>query len=116
MKQFLEKKVFVPLSLLFLSTPQIGEARTFRDVAKGFAKTILGPIIQLFLVLALVLFIWGVVEFIRNADNKEARERGKQRILWGIIGLFVMLTFLSIVGILTGSFLGSSPILPQFYE
>ena len=40
--------------------------------------------------LALVVFIWGLVVFIAKSDNEQEREVGKQKMLWGVIGLFVL--------------------------
>jgi hypothetical protein len=51
---------------------------------------ILNPIIILLTFGAFVLFIWGVVEYIRNADNLEKRSQGQQHIFWGIIGLCII--------------------------
>lgn len=104
---------FLTLQLLF---PLVSEARTLRSIAEGIAKFLSVTVVQFLIVLALVLFFWGVIEFIRNADNPDARKKGKQHMVWGIIGLFFMLTFLSVTGILTRTFFGGNPILPLFYE
>ena len=50
--------------------------------------------------LALVLFVWGIVQYVVNADNEEAREQGKKVILWGIIGLFSMVGVWGLVSLL----------------
>lgn len=50
--------------------------------------------------LALVLFVWGIVQYVVNADNEEAREQGKKVILWGIIGLFSMVGVWGLVNLL----------------
>jgi len=114
MKRFFEKKWIITLTTL--SFPFVGEARTFREIAESVANFLLNPALKLLLTLAAVSFVWGVVEFIRNADNSEAREKGKQKIIWGIIGLFVMLSFLGLTGVLSKTFFDSGPLLPQFYE
>ncbi len=64
---------------------------------------IVNPLIGLFIVIALVVFIWGVVEFIAGAENEEKREKGKQHIIWGVIGLFIMVAVAGILQII-GSF------------
>ncbi|MDR3548867.1 MAG: hypothetical protein P4M11_11480 [Candidatus Pacebacteria bacterium] len=51
---------------------------------------ILTPIITLLALGAFIVFVWGVVEYIRNADNDEARKLGQQHILWGLIGLVII--------------------------
>lgn len=57
----------------------------------GNIKTmIIEPIISLLFVLATIVFIWGVIEMIRGADSEEARTTGKQHIIYGLLGLFIM--------------------------
>lgn len=65
-------------------------------------------VIPLMFGLAIVYFFWGVIQFISKAGEEKAREEGKQKMLWGIIALFV---FVSITGILTfiGNTLNISP-------
>ena len=62
-----------------------------------FTTTILNPIIALLFAVALVYFIYGVVQYIWNPDNEAMREQGRRNMLWGIIGLTVMV---SVFGIL----------------
>lgn len=48
----------------------------------------------------LLLFIWGVTQYVINANNEEAREKGRQVIMWGIIALTVMVTLFGLVRVL----------------
>jgi uncharacterized membrane protein YidH (DUF202 family) len=58
-----------------------------------------------FFLIRTLIFIWGVVEFIKNADNAEERETGKMHMIWGVIGLAIMVSFAGIIGIIK-NFLG----------
>ena len=60
-------------------------------------RGLLRPIIPILLGLSLVYFFWGIGQFILHAGDQKAREEGKQKILWGVIALFV---FISIYGII----------------
>lgn len=51
---------------------------------------ILEPLLTLIALAAFVIFIWGVVEFIRGADNDEKRKAGQQHMIWGIVGLVII--------------------------
>jgi uncharacterized membrane protein YidH (DUF202 family) len=51
---------------------------------------IINPIITLVALAAFVVFVWGVVQFIRGADNEESRKTGQQHMIWGIIGLAIV--------------------------
>jgi hypothetical protein len=47
--------------------------------------------------LALVVFIWGVVVFIAQGENETAREEGKKKMVFGVLGLFAIVTLWGIV-------------------
>lgn len=53
-------------------------------------REIINPLITLIALAAFIVFIWGVVEFIRNGDNQEKRRSGQQHMIWGIIGLVIL--------------------------
>jgi hypothetical protein len=55
--------------------------------------------------LALLAFFWGLAKYIFSAGNEEAKESGKNIMIWGIIALFVMVSVWGIVRFI-GSALG----------
>lgn len=65
-----------------------------QSVIDGFIgriqQQILEPLVTLIALAAFVVFLWGVVEFIRGADNDEKRKVGQQHMMWGIIGLVII--------------------------
>lgn len=65
--------------------------------------------------LAFLVFLWGLVKFIAVAgDEKNVRE-GKNLMVWGLITLFLMVSFGAILEFLSNEF-GFSyglPLLPQ---
>ena len=77
------------------------------DVARGFLakfnEAILYPLITLMMAIALVVFLYGCFEFIMNAGNDAARSKGKQHILWGIIGMLVMVSAYAILSVVAGT-------------
>ncbi len=54
------------------------------------------PIINVLFAFALLLFLWGMVQFIINADNEDGRETGKSHMIWGLVGIFIMVSALGI--------------------
>ncbi|MEK7128813.1 MAG: hypothetical protein AAB471_01140 [Patescibacteria group bacterium] len=78
------------------------------DTLDGFlgrvSQYILNPLIGLVFAAAMVYFLWGVFDFIRNNENDTDREEGKKHMLWGIIGMFIMVAVYGIIGIITGTF------------
>ena len=67
------------------------------SVIRQIEEQIINPLILLLFGVALLLFLWGGFEFIRGADSEEGREGGGGHMLWGIVGMFIMI---SVVGIL----------------
>jgi len=68
-----------------------------------FIGGILRPIVPLLIGLGVVVFIYGVL-ILMFSEGGEKKEEGKQYMLWGIIGIFVMVSVWGLVNILSGSF------------
>src|SRR5258708_37059191 len=60
------------------------------------ATNVLNPLIEIFFALALIYFIWGVVVYVRNADNEKERAAGVQHIVWGLVGMLVLMSTFAI--------------------
>ncbi len=54
-------------------------------------------IIPIFLLVGFVIFLWSGSQFIRNAANEEMRDKYKHALIWGIVVIFVMLSFWGII-------------------
>lgn len=61
---------------------------------------ILNPIIGLMFSFALLYFIWGAITFIRSAPNPDKRKEGLEHIVWGTVGMAVMVSVYGIIRIL----------------
>ncbi len=66
-------------------------------------KEILNKIIPLLLVLGVLYFVWGVVQYVIK-DDEEAKKKGKNRIIYGIIGLVVIVGMWGLVNIVVKTF------------
>ena len=65
---------------------------------------ILFPIEGFLIVLATLFFLWGVVDFVAGASNEDKRTKGKRHMIWGIIGLVIILGVRGIITILENLF------------
>jgi len=102
------KKIFYSFSLLLISaiaTPVFAATpTTFEQLINNvFIGGLLRPIVPLLIGLAVVVFIYGVL-ILMFSDSGEKKEEGKQYMLWGIIGIFVMVSVWGLVNILKGTF------------
>lgn len=62
------------------------------------------PLISLLLAAAVLVFLWGVFQFVKDAESEEARRVGKRTMLFGIIGIVVMTSALAILEIAATTF------------
>jgi hypothetical protein len=62
---------------------------------------------------ALSWFIWNAVMFIKNASNEKLRGEYKKAMLWGLVGLFVMVSVWGIVAIMGGIVGTNTSVIPQ---
>lgn len=78
-----------------------GEAFSFVEKVN---EVILTPLILFMLGVALLVFLYGLFEYLKNADSEQGREQGRKHIVWGLVGLFVMTSALAILRIAVATF------------
>lgn len=71
------------------------------------ATVLINPLLLLLFAVGLLVFIFGIVEFLVNL-NKSGKntgiDKGRKHILYGLIGMFVMVAAYAIVGIIVNTF------------
>jgi phosphotransferase system glucose/maltose/N-acetylglucosamine-specific IIC component len=67
-------------------------------------EVIINPLIVLMFVAALLVFFWGLVEFIYKAGSDDGRETGKRHLMYGIVGMFVMVGVYGIIRLILNTF------------
>jgi hypothetical protein len=75
---------------------------------EGYA--VLEIAVPVLIALALALFLWGLVTFINSAGNEAVKQEGKksnspiasgkQKMIWGIVGLVVIISIWGIINLL----------------
>lgn len=83
-----------------IATDNVVNGSNFNDLLSKILSNIVNPIIYLLMALAVVYFIWGVVVFIQNADKAEKRDEGYKHMIWGVIGIFIMISAKGIINII----------------
>ena len=75
------------------------------DVSKlvAFLKDALNIATVLILALAVVYFLWNVFKFVMSAGDAEAREKSQGGIIYGFIGIFVMVSLWGIISFFSQS-------------
>lgn len=85
------------LALGLLLLPDIAFAQGVFDLLDDLIY-MADMLIPLLIGCAVIMFFWGLIKFIAHADDEKAVAEGKQFMLWGMIGLFVVVALWSIVG------------------
>ena len=65
---------------------------------------IVNPFIILLFAVALLVFIWGLVGFVGNAGDEEALTVAKRHVIYGLIGMFIMVSAFGIIRIILNTF------------
>jgi len=83
--------------------PQIANAQTVGALVSKIQTAIINPIIGIIFALGFLLFVWGVARFLMQADDSNAREQGKKHIIYGLIGMFIMVSVYGILSVISGT-------------
>lgn len=67
------------------------------------AGQLLNAVVPVLIALAVVYFVWGVVTYVISSDE-EAKKTGRDRIIFGIIGLAVIIGLWGLVNLLKNTF------------
>lgn len=66
---------------------------------------IINPLIALIFAAGFLVFVWGVVQFMLGlANDTEAKNDGKKHMLWGVIGMAIMMSALGILRVIANTF------------
>ena len=74
------------------------------QILKNFVTYLINPAILLIFTAGFFLFVWGLVQFLLNLDKGGENDEGKQHMLWGIVGMFVMASVYGIIALLDNTF------------
>ncbi len=93
----------VSVLLPSLALAQAGTIYNFSTLINRL-DNVINLVIPFIVGLAVLVIIYGIFSFISSAGDEEKRATAKQFIIWGIIGVFVMLSVWGLVSILVNSF------------
>jgi len=82
-----------------LSSLSPGSIASPKQLIQNIFTLLIQPVITLLYVLSFLLFFWGVYEFIAGAESEDARKKGRNHMLWGVVGITVLLSINAIVNL-----------------
>ena len=66
-------------------------------------REIINPVILFLFALAVVYFLYGMLEFILNGANDEKKTTGRKHMLWGIVGIAIMMGVWFFLGLIVNT-------------
>jgi hypothetical protein len=81
------------------------------EIVPKIVGNIVIPLVELLFAVATFVFIWGLFGFFRGGDDAEARKTSRDHILWGVVGLFIMVSVYGIIRFVAAT-VGQSSALP----
>jgi hypothetical protein len=103
MKKFISAG-FILATVPFISSAAAGDPQAANAFSIfGTIGSILSFVIPILITLAVVYFVWGVIQYTVSTDE-EAKKKAKSGIIQGLIGLFVILSFWGIVRVIQNTF------------
>lgn len=84
-----------------------------QDLLSYLACIINYSVIPLIFAVAIASFVYGVVQYVINDSDENAKERGRSFMIWGIIALAVMVSVWGLVSIVGRTFNVNTGFIPQ---
>ncbi len=67
-------------------------------------NVVVNPLIFLMFAIALLVFSWGAFQYVWNAADDKTHEAGRSSMLWGIVGLVIMVSVFGIIRFVLSTF------------
>ena len=108
----MRKNILTTLLLSAILLPQLAFADVCSTLPNDSFSDIVGMVIciinrylvPLGFAVAMVLFVFGVVSYVAKGGDEEARKKGREFIMWGIVAIFMMVSIFGFVKLLDNTF------------
>ncbi len=101
--ELIKKYKVISLSAFVALTPFIALAATINTVVTTIGD-IFDLVVPILMVIASVVFIWGIIQYILAAGSDDRKKEAKNLIIWGLVALFVIVAMWGLVQILGRTF------------
>jgi len=97
---------------MFIKTAYAASAN-LNEFIVNVNSMIIQPLINFLFALAIVYFLYGMFQFFSNQENEEKKTTGKSHMLWGVIGITIMMGVWAILGVVINTLGISGQVNPQ---
>ena len=70
---------------------------------------VINPLIFLFFGIAILVFLWGVIQYVVGSDSDDKRKVGTRHIAYGILGFVIMMGAIGIIAFVDNSIESVAP-------
>jgi hypothetical protein len=84
-----------------------GSTSMFSDVV-CYVIYLISLLIPILFALTFIFFFWGLSKYVIGADDKTLKQ-GKEYMMWGILVLFILTSYMAIIGMATSELDFSAP-------
>lgn len=83
-----------------------GSGETVQTLLGKIGDKIITPLMNFLIVLATLVFLWGIIQYVIAGDSADKTGRAKRQIIWGLVGLAVMGSAWAIVNVVESTVFG----------
>ncbi len=95
--------MFSLLSEPILQANAAVDATVLGNTLSPIISNIVYPVLGLLFGVAVVVFVYGVLQMIIKGGDEDARSKGKMMILYGVLGLFIMVSAWGIIYLISNT-------------
>lgn len=78
------------------------------NIIQRITESILQPMVTFLMAAAVAYFLYGMMKFVKDQSSEEAQGEGKKHMLWGVIGLAIMVSVWGILNFINSFVMGFS--------
>lgn len=82
------------------------DTAAFAHVVDPIIVHVVYPLLELLFGVAILVFVWGVLQLVLRGDDGDAREKGKSTIIYGTLGIVIMVGAWGIIYLVSNTIKG----------
>ena len=92
------------LSFINIAHASATNGESLNQFISNVNDMIIKPLILFLFALAVLFFVYGVVEFLFNQEDEKKKTEGKSHMMYGILGIVIMMSAFTLMNMLMNTF------------
>lgn len=93
----------VKIAYAAVASDVLNKTPGLRDLLGKITDNIISPLLGLLFTVSFLIFVYGIVKMIMNAEDSDERTSGKNSILWGVVGMAIMISGYGIIRLISST-------------